>query len=44
MLEFGQKPAKTDAAVLIKDTSEATFAKDVIEASNEVPVDRKSVV
>jgi putative thioredoxin len=38
MLEFGQKPAKTDAAVLIKDTSEATFAKDVIEASNEVPV------
>ena len=38
MLEFGQKPAKADAAVLIKDTSEATFAKDVIEASNEVPV------
>ncbi len=36
MLEFGQKPA--DAAVLIKDTSEATFAQDVIKASNEVPV------
>ena len=38
MLEFGQSPAKTDSAVLIKDTSEATFAKDVIEASGEVPV------
>ncbi len=36
MLEFGQKPA--DAAVLIKDASEATFAQDVIKASNEVPV------
>jgi len=38
MLEFGQKPADADAAVLIKDTSEATFAQDVIKASNEVPV------
>ena len=38
MLEFGQSPAKTDSGVLIKDTSEATFAKDVIEASGEVPV------
>ncbi|MGB5066672.1 MAG: thioredoxin [Albidovulum sp.] len=37
MLEFGQaKPEST--ADLIKDVSEATFMKDVIETSNDVPV------
>ena len=36
MIELGQK---TDAAAdLIKDTSEATFMADVVEASKEVPV------
>ena len=38
MLEFGQNPANADTPVLIKDASEATFAKDVIEASNQFPV------
>ncbi len=38
MLEFGQSPAKPDAGALIKDASEATFAQDVIEASDKVPV------
>ncbi|MCX7644280.1 MAG: thioredoxin [Rhodobacteraceae bacterium] len=37
MLEFGQKPAPA-AGDLIKDATEATFMKDVIEASREVPV------
>lgn len=36
MLEFGNTPAP--AADLIKDTTEATFMADVIEASKEVPV------
>lgn len=35
-LDFGQ--AAAPAADLIKDSSEATFMQDVIEASNEVPV------
>lgn len=35
MLELNAGPAATD---LIKDSSEATFMEDVIEASNEVPV------
>ncbi|MCV2867066.1 thioredoxin [Defluviimonas sp. WL0002] len=37
MLEFGQKPA-ADQADLIRDTTEATFMQDVIEASKDVPV------
>jgi putative thioredoxin len=37
MLEFGKTKPETTAD-LIKDVSEATFMKDVIEASNEVPV------
>ncbi len=37
MLEFGQDTA-TPAADLIKDSSEATFMADVVEASTEVPV------
>jgi putative thioredoxin len=38
MLEFGQKPQAAPAEGLIKDSSEATFMADVIEASREVPV------
>ncbi|WP_226780150.1 thioredoxin [Oceaniglobus trochenteri] len=38
MLEFGQTPAAPAAADLIKDTTEATFMADVIEASKDVPV------
>jgi putative thioredoxin len=38
MLEFGQTPQAGPAGDLIKDTSEATFMADVIEASREVPV------
>jgi putative thioredoxin len=37
MLEFGQKPAAAPAD-LIRDTNEANFMTDVIEASKEVPV------
>lgn len=37
MLNFGEKTA-APAADLIKDSSEATFMADVIEASREVPV------
>jgi putative thioredoxin len=38
MLEFGQKPQAAPAGDLIRDSSEATFMADVIEASREVPV------
>jgi putative thioredoxin len=38
MLEFGQTPQAAPAGDLIKDSSEATFMADVIEASREVPV------
>lgn len=38
MLEFGTKPAAPVASTLIKDTTEATFMADVVEASREVPV------
>lgn len=39
MLEFGQsQDANAATGNLIKDTSEATFAADVIEASNETPI------
>jgi putative thioredoxin len=38
MLEFGQTPQAGPAGNLIKDSSEATFMADVIEASREVPV------
>ena len=38
MLEFGQKPQEAPAGDLIKDTSEATFVADVVDASREVPV------
>jgi putative thioredoxin len=38
MLEFGQTPQAAPAEGLIKETSEATFMADVIEASREVPV------
>jgi putative thioredoxin len=38
MLEFGQKPQAAPAGELIKDSSEATFMVDVVEASREVPV------
>jgi len=38
MLEFGTKPAAPAQAGLIKDSSEASFMADVIEASREVPV------
>jgi putative thioredoxin len=38
MLEFGQKPQAAPAGDLVKDSSEATFMADVIEASREVPV------
>lgn len=37
MLGFGQDTPKADAA-LIKDGSDATFMKDVVEASQDVPV------
>lgn len=37
MLEFGQKPAAAPAD-LIRDTNEANFMTDVIEASKDVPV------
>ncbi|NNU78856.1 thioredoxin [Halovulum dunhuangense] len=38
MLEFGQGAGAPQDADLIKDSSEATFMQDVIEASMEVPV------
>lgn len=38
MLEFGQKPQTAPAGDLIKESSEATFMADVVEASREVPV------
>ena len=38
MLEFGQNPQTTPGNDLIKDSTEATFMADVIEASREVPV------
>ncbi len=39
MLEFGTKgPAAPAAADLIKDSTDATFMADVIEASREVPI------
>jgi putative thioredoxin len=38
MLEFGQKPQAAPAEALVKDSTEATFMADVIEASREVPV------
>lgn len=38
MFGFGDKAAAPAAADLIKDTTEATFMADVIEASREVPV------
>ncbi len=37
MLSFGDKP-QTEAAPLVKDTTEATFMTDVIDASREVPI------
>lgn len=39
MLEFGQTPAADDAATdLIKETTDATFMADVVEASQTTPV------
>lgn len=38
MFNLGDKPAAPPAAALIKDGTEATFMKDVIEASHEVPI------
>lgn len=38
MLEFGQTTAGDTPSDLIKDSSEATFMQDVIEASQDVPV------
>ncbi len=38
MLEFGQTPKASPKADPIKDVSEATFMKDVVEASAETPV------
>jgi putative thioredoxin len=38
MLGFGQKPQGAPAEEFIKDTTEATFMADVVEASREVPV------
>jgi putative thioredoxin len=38
MLGFGQQPQAAPAGDVIKDTSEATFMADVVEASREVPV------
>ncbi len=38
MLEFGQDTAAAPAGDIIKDSSEATFMADVVDASTEVPV------
>ena len=38
MLELNAKPNGASAAVPVKDTTEATFMADVIEASREVPL------
>jgi len=38
MFNLGDKPTAPPAAILIKDGTEATFMKDVIEASNDVPI------
>ena len=38
MLEFGQTPAAPTANDLIKDSTEATFMADVVDASQTVPV------
>jgi putative thioredoxin len=38
MLTFGEQPAATATADLIKDTTEATFMADVIEGSADIPV------
>ena len=38
MLEFGQQPQAAPAGDLVKDTTEATFLADVVEASREIPV------
>ncbi|NEX46232.1 thioredoxin family protein [Pseudotabrizicola algicola] len=38
MFSLGEKPATAPKSNLIKDTTEATFMADVIEASREVPV------
>jgi putative thioredoxin len=38
MLEFGQKQAAPEGGALVRDVTEATFLKDVVEASKEVPV------
>jgi putative thioredoxin len=38
MLGFGQKPQGAPAEEFIKDTTEASFMADVVEASREVPV------
>ncbi|MGB3148111.1 MAG: tetratricopeptide repeat protein [Paracoccaceae bacterium] len=38
MLEFGQQQSSAAAADMIKDVAEASFAKDVLEASKSVPV------
>ena len=38
MLELGSSAKSANPADLIRDTTEATFMADVIEASNEVPV------
>lgn len=38
MLEFGQAEGTAPAADLIKDSTEATFMADVIDASQDVPV------
>ncbi len=38
MFNLGDKPTAPPAADLIKDTTEASFMKDVIEASQDVPI------
>ncbi len=38
MLEFGQEPAAAPAGDIIKDSNEASFMADVVDASMEVPV------
>lgn len=38
MLEFGNTPPAPAATDLIKDTTEASFMADVVEASQEVPI------
>jgi len=38
MLELNQNTEATDDAALVKDSTEATFMADVVEASKEVPV------